>query len=156
MNSYFYRAAATLTVVFVFLGLAACGGGTQSQFSPLARLQPNAIASDGVKPDAATSGYLYVSSWGSNEVPFYAPGARKPTATISKGVADPSALALDSKYDLYVANNQTDTVTVYAPKSTAVLRTIKTGVHGPEAIVFDGKGNLYVANQTASSITVYA
>ena len=108
------------------------------------------------QPNTATSGYLYVSSWGSNEAPFYAPGAKKPTATISKGIADPSALALDSQYNLYVANNQTDTVTVYAPKSTVVLRTIKTGVHGREALGFDGKGNLYVANQTASSITVYA
>ena len=132
------------------------GGGT-SQFSLGGVIAAKCGASDvAAQPNTATSGYLYVSSWGSNEAPFYAPGAKKPTATISKGIADPSALALDSQYNLYVANNQTDTVTVYAPKSTVVLRTIKTGVHGREALGFDGKGNLYVVNKTASSITVYA
>jgi hypothetical protein len=44
MNSYSYRAAATLTVVFVSLALAACGG-TPSQFSPPAPLQQNAVRS---------------------------------------------------------------------------------------------------------------
>jgi hypothetical protein len=100
---------------------------------------------------------------GGSDVTVYARDSDSPTRTITAGLSNSSAIALDSDGGLYVANRGekkvSASVTVYAPMATAPVRTIRTGIQDPIALAFDTDGNLYVANVPAKgpdTVTVYA
>jgi hypothetical protein len=100
---------------------------------------------------------------GGNDVTVYPLGGDSPARTITTGLSNSSAIALDSDGDLYVANRGekkvSASVTVYAPTATAPVRTIRTGIQDPVALAFDTEGDLYVANVPAKgsdTVTVYA
>ena len=100
---------------------------------------------------------------GGTDILVYRHDGDSPLMTITAGVSNSSAIALDSSGELYVANRgQGDvpsSVSVYAPGASEPTRTIKTGIHVPVALAFDTAGNLYVANappKGANTVTVYA
>jgi sugar lactone lactonase YvrE len=121
---------------------------------------PDALAFDG-------SGNLYVSDYYPNRrIAVYPPGGRRPILSITDGVYDPEAIALDAG-NLYVANcgNRCGgpgrgSVSVFAPGTKTPLRVIRRGVENPNALAFDNSGRLYVANfpidsSDAGSVSVY-
>lgn len=78
-----------------------------------------------------------------------------PFATITTGVVDPVAVAIDKAGTLFVANCQVscavganpDTITVYQPpftNSSAPSATIATGVNYPSLLAFTSSGDLFV------------
>ena len=72
--------------------------------------------------------YLYVSNSTSNSVTEYAPGSSTLLRTISTGLTNPVALALDASNYLYVGNqpphNQNGSVAIFGPGSNTPLRTL--------------------------------
>ena len=100
---------------------------------------------------------------GGNDVTVYPLGSGSPTRTVTAGLSNSSAIALDSNGELYVANRgdkkDAASITVYAPTSTMPVRTIRAGIRDPIALAFDAEGNLYVANVPAKApdtVTVYS
>jgi serine/threonine protein kinase, bacterial len=73
--------------------------------------------------------------------------------TITDGVNEPEALAVDPAGNLYVANRETKNITAYAPGSTTVSFTI-ANVPKVRAMQFDPAGELNVAG--SDDVTVYA
>ena len=59
----------------------------------------------------------------------YAAGTSKPARTITKGIAGPTALLIDSSGSLYVANRRW--VSVYPPGASTPKLKIRTGVSMP-------------------------
>lgn len=131
--------------------------------------EPTGIAID-------SSGNLYVAncetcnpapgdfdSTGKDQILVYAPGATTPMRTITAGLDEPVALAIDSQGTLYVANcacgtngsnTGSNTVTEYANGGTTLTNTI-TGLDIPFAIALDSANNLYVANYGDNTVTKY-
>lgn len=132
--------------------------------------EPTGIATD-------SSGNLYVAncetcnpapgdfdSTGKDQILVYAPGSTTPMRTITAGLDEPVALAIDSAGTLYVANcacgtngssTGSNTVTEYANGGTTLTNTI-AGLDIPFAITVDSSNNLYVANYGANTVTKYA
>jgi sugar lactone lactonase YvrE len=98
-----------------------------------------------------------------------------PLATITgsnTGLANPSAIALDTSGRIYVTNSAAaggGSVTVYAANPSGTLNetplaTIaggNTGLDAPDGVAFDGGANIYVTNENGGSggngsVTVYA
>jgi hypothetical protein len=100
---------------------------------------------------------------GADQILVYAPGTTSPMRTITAGVNEPVALAVDSAGTLYVANcncgingapGGSDTVTEYANGGTTLTRTV-SGLTTPFAIAVDTADSLYVANYGSNSVTKY-
>lgn len=116
------------------------------------------------------SGNLYLTNlpdyyYTNGSVTVYAPSGTKPAATITNGIDQPNALAVDAAENLYVSNAGSNTVTVYSLGATTAKITIAKGIASPRALAIDPKtGDLYVANDgiwdrnrfVRSSIAVYA
>jgi sugar lactone lactonase YvrE len=119
------------------------------------RIHTGAIA---VAIDASDN--LYVS--GAGVVSVFAPGATKPTRTITQGLQSPTRLAIDASGNLYVANQESSgcgDVTVYVAATGVLENTITDGICTPVSLAVDSHDNLYVGNQPdneASSVTMYA
>jgi hypothetical protein len=96
------------------------------------------------------------------EINVYAPGASKPSRTITAGIEAPGKLAVDSNDRLYVACmpigkiGNPGWISVYAPGSTQPIRKIREGINHPYDLAIDPSDNLYVANAGAGSVTVYS
>jgi sugar lactone lactonase YvrE len=109
-----------------------------------------------------TAGTLYVANYYASTIAVFAPGASKPSRTISSGVSYPNSLTLDKSGNLYVGNfgaasgSFNSSVTVYSPGSSQPARTITNGVFGPFAMTVDKSDKLYVANNGGDTVTVYA
>lgn len=101
---------------------------------------------------------LYVANYGSatpgGNVTAYAPWSAGPIETITTGMNNPAALAVDSKGNLWVGNNAgavpgAGSFVEYAPGSTAVARTIsgitEPNVGGGHPLAVDASGDLYCA-----------
>ncbi|HEY3675822.1 MAG TPA: hypothetical protein VGK84_07485 [Candidatus Tumulicola sp.] len=104
---------------------------------------------------------LYVANrnfGGSGYVDVYAPGGTSPIRTITDGIKQPFALALDSAGDLFVASwcgcdaGTGGVVTEYAPGKSSFIRKIV--VQKPNALAFDPSGNLFVGG--LKKVTAYA
>lgn len=115
------------------------------------------VAGGGMAFDS--SGYLYALK-DYFDVGIYAPGSRQLVRTISNGIFEPIAIAVDRSDNLYVGNEENGAygnVAVYAPGSTTPLRKITEGIYDPESLAFDSSGNLYVGNGSyADTVTVYS
>ena len=138
------RVAAVLTAA---LALTACGRG----FEPAEPSGPLP------KPPIRSSApqYVFVGNTGTNTITKYPVTGGAPLLTISNGVNQPYALALDAQGNLYSGNTGNGTITEYNSGGTLV-RTISSGIGGgpaPFAIAVDASGNLYSAN--GGSVTVY-
>ena len=105
------------------------------------------------------TGYLYAIS-DYFEVSVFAPPSRLLVRTITNGVYEPLALAVDRSGNLYVANGENGdygNIAIYPPGSVTPSRTITEGIYDPESLAFDSSGNLYVGNGLyADSVTVYS
>ena len=66
----------------------------------------------------------------------YSPLLRKVVRTITDGIDNPYAMAVDASKNLYVANEGNNSVTVYAHGSTHVSETITDGVYYPQSLAF--------------------
>lgn len=99
-----------------------------------------------------SNGNLYVASGNVSlntpSVTKYAPPYTSTPTTITTGVSNPNALAIDKSNNLFVSDdyNPAATVTEYAPGTTAPSRTISTGVPSPDSLCTDPSGNLFVSN----------
>jgi hypothetical protein len=106
-----------------------------------------------------TSGYLYAIS-DYFAVSVYAPASRALVRTITDGVFEPLALAVDRSGNLYVANGENGdygNIAIYPPGSGTASRTITEGIYDPESLAFDSSGNLYVGDGLyADRVTVYS
>jgi hypothetical protein len=99
---------------------------------------------------------LFVANYDSNDVLIYTSYSAAPT-TISNGVNEPYALAMDAAEDLFVSNYGNNTVTEYAPPWTnAPIATISSGLNGPSGLAIDTSGNVFVANSNANSVEEFA
>jgi sugar lactone lactonase YvrE len=131
------------------LAIKAYRPGKTSFFRRLPAAVPVALTFD-------ASGTLYVADY--TDVRIYPPKTKKPSVTISQGIYDPSAIALDASGNIYLANGSrsgTSNIIVYDP-SGSVVRTISQGVDRPTAMALDSTGTLYVGNSGSYSVTVYA
>lgn len=140
---------------------------------------PRALAFDGkgnvyVVNDAGSSS----SWWGSGgSVSVYVAHGTQLLHTITRGLNEPVADAIDGSGNLYVANSagssssssgSAGSVSVYRSGHFRLIDTITDGIFGPRALAFDGSGNLYVLNggsmssssssssSSAGSVTIYA
>ena len=95
---------------------------------------------------------------------YQAPYTGAPVATITNGIYNPVALAVDASGLLYVANcvtcwvTESDTVTVYAPPfsdTSAPVATISTGVSFPIGLAVDPAGDLFVRNGKNNTVSRY-
>jgi hypothetical protein len=101
------------------------------------------------------------SSSSSGSVVVYAAGATSASATITTGIANPRALALDAAGDLFVANQSgsssssssgsSGSVTEYNAGSSSPASTITDGVSNPNALALSASGMLFVSNSSGSS-----
>jgi sugar lactone lactonase YvrE len=120
---------------------------------PLGKYAPaGAIAFDKPGNLYAVSDYFAVS--------VFAPKSRALVRTITNGIFEPFALAVDSSNNLYVANGSNGyngNIAVYPPGSATASRTITDGIYDPESLALDSSGNLYVGNGLyADRVTVYS
>ncbi len=94
------------------------------------------------------------------DVSVFAPTSRAFVRTITNGVYEPLALAVDRSGNLYVANGENGdygNIAIYPPGSVTASRTISDGIYDPESLAFDSSKDLYVGNGLyADSITVYS
>ena len=94
------------------------------------------------------------------DVAVFAPGSRSFVRTITDGVFEPLAIAVDRSGNLYVANGHNGydgNIAVYPPGSGTPSRTITEDIYDPESLAFDSAGNLYVGNGLyADAVTVYS
>ena len=90
---------------------------------------------------------------------MYAPGASSPTYTITSGVSQVGALALDASGNLFIADHNTGSITAYQSGSAYPWYTIVDN-SGANALAVDASGNLYAGNSVdqthGNSVTVYA
>lgn len=99
---------------------------------------PVATITNGVNEQGAIamlSSNLFVPNQGANTVTEYTAPYTNPPTTISGGLSQPLALAIDSGGNLYVANYGNNTVTQYAaPYGPGTWNTISNGVNAPMAL----------------------
>ncbi len=128
---------------------------------------PVAMAVDGagdvMVANAASSSSSSSSGSGGSVVVFTA-GTTTPSATITNGIQNVRALALDASNNLYVANAAggsssssssssaaSGSVAIFGPGSTTPSLTITDGVSNPDALAVAPNGWLYVSNSPGSS-----
>jgi sugar lactone lactonase YvrE len=98
----------------------------------------------------------------SGSVVVFAAGSSSPTATITDGISNPRALALDGSGNLYVANvsggsssssssSAGGSVTIYGAGSTTPALAITDGIGEPDSLAIAPNGWLYVGNVAGSS-----
>ncbi len=89
----------------------------------------------------------------------YEVGEKKPTQVISKGIVQPTAMAVDSSNNLYVANScgypdcASGMVSVYKAGADSPYLTL-SNVGVPDAVVVDSAGTVYVGS--GNNITEFA
>jgi len=114
----------------------------------------NTCTSSGVRPRAQDSPTH-------DSVTVYLHKQIKPVRTITEGIHDPTALALDPAGDVYVANdppsggNLHPSVTVYAPQSTKLIKKITNQITRPMPLATDPSGDLFVID-ARSEVIEYA
>lgn len=131
-------------VLAVAVGLAAC----TSSFGP-----PAPIASP--PPPRLTTGrpqLIFVGNLGNNTITEYAYPGGALVRTISQGVNQPRALAVDYLGNLYSGNFGSNNITVYGSAGN-LIRTITQGVTGPYGLNASRDGMIYSANY--ASVTGY-
>jgi DNA-binding beta-propeller fold protein YncE len=112
------------------------------------------------------SGFVYIGYDGcnGNSVSVYPPHGNRPIRVLSKGIATPYGLAVDTHGRLYVANEDPirglSSLSVFSQGGASLLRVIIDGIRGPLTPVFDTDGNVFVPNQfggaeKTGSVTVY-
>jgi sugar lactone lactonase YvrE len=110
---------------------------------------PGAVCSGSVVVDMTE----IVASLEFNQVELHTSNQSIALATVTAGIANPSAIAFDSKGDLVVANcligcgngNSTDLLSIYAPPYNGLPQILTNGVVSPRNLIFDASGNLFVA-----------
>lgn len=105
-----------------------------------------------------------------NSVGLFELGSTTPYATLSFGIANPTAIAFDRSANLIVANclqgcsgtSSVDNIAIFAPPYTGVPAFLSNGVYAPQALALDAAGDLFVANcpscrlvGTSDNITMY-
>jgi sugar lactone lactonase YvrE len=153
-----------LTVTLSAAVLSACAGGTASSGAgQVSGVMPAALQTSKVASRPASSSNLYVAErnpqgTGSGYVDVYAPGGTSPIRTITDGIKQPFALALDNAGDLFVASwcgcdaGTGGVVTEYASGKGKVI--LRISVQKPNALAFDPSGNLFVGG--LKTVTGYA
>ena len=88
-------------------------------------------------------------------IAVYEVGEKKPTQVISKGIVQPTAMAVDSSNNLYVANScgypdcASGMVSVYKAGADSPYLTL-SNVGVPDAVVVDSAGTVYVGAEIIS------
>ncbi len=118
---------------------------------------PNAVctATFTIKNDVQQ---LWVADFSTSVVREYTPPyTGVVSTTITDGISQPSALALDGAGDLYVLDHGNSSVAEYQPPYTgAPSVSFTAGIDVPYAMVVDGSRNVFVANAGSNTVTVYA
>jgi DNA-binding beta-propeller fold protein YncE len=145
--------AAGIGISSSLLFLVGCAGGTASFTAPTAQVD---FASH--RPLSASNAWanIYVADYGNSTVSVYDHKNYNLTRTISQGVDQPDALAVDGSGNLYVSNYGSNSVSVYALGASQPSTTITDGVSLPLTIALDPSGKLYVGNYGTNTVTVYA
>jgi hypothetical protein len=118
------------------------------------------VANAGVS--SSSSGGSKANAGSTGSVVVFAAGSSTPTATITAGISNPRALALDGNGTLYVANAAGGSssssssatggsVTIFTSGTTSPALTITDGIAEPESLAVAPNGWLYVSNATGSS-----
>jgi sugar lactone lactonase YvrE len=143
-----------LTRLFCFVVLlSAC-----SQSGMAVSYEPAMVTSSSAH--SKNSGDVYVAN-GNNTVTVYSPEGKTLLATITRGLNNPTVMAMDRSGNLYVGNNGFSTsghrasVVEYPPGQKTPSRTLTDSVRMPFAIVTDTADNFYVANANYPTVTVY-
>ncbi len=105
---------------------------------------------------------LWVPDYGTNSIHFFAAGTlgttSKAAATISKGIKNARAVAIDANGNLWTANDFAGTITEYAADTLTAdpspAATIASGT-GVRGLAFDASGNLWVTNFYADTAVEY-
>jgi sugar lactone lactonase YvrE len=137
-------------------------GGTVTVYPPRRKIPAYAITNGIDAPRTLaidSSGNVYVSNMGDQEVAVYARGSTTPSYSIWLGVFDgvyPVSMAFDRKGNLYIANcgfGATSRVCVYAPGSASVMAYYQSPPnYVPEDLAFDHLGNLYVLYEGVATL----
>ncbi len=147
----------TPTAVLI-AALSACGGDGHSAAAPaLPNLSQGAVGLSAMRseiPDAAGE-KIYISNSGANDIVTYTVSGKATKPTISKGINDPGAIAVDSKGNIYVPNYEADTVTKYTSSGKPSKPTITVGLNEPSGVAVDAKGKIYASNAFTSNVTTY-
>ncbi|MGD1066335.1 MAG: hypothetical protein ABR975_05920 [Vulcanimicrobiaceae bacterium] len=103
---------------------------------------------------------LFVANNGGSTVSVYAPPYSGAHTSVSNGVGNPDALALNAAGDLFVANNNgtVGTVTEYAPPYTgapAVTISSADPNFSPIALAMTSGGDLMIADNVDNAVTEY-
>jgi hypothetical protein len=137
--STYSSATATLSVNASYAGQATNGCA-----------QPGAVCSASVVVDMKE----LIAVGLNNAVDVFALGSTTPYATLSFGIANPTAILFDRSGNLIVSNclqgcsNTTsiDNIAIFAPPYTGVPNFITNGIVGPMSMALDSAGNLFVGN----------
>jgi len=133
------------------LPLVACGSAiTQPAAAPV-------VLAPGARPVTVRDA-LYVSATSENLVDGYRSHRKNPPPfrRLTKGLAGPAGMAVDSSNDLYVANetgSASGTVTVYRPHESKPFRTYSNKIDQPVDVAIAPDGTTYISNVDA--VTVY-
>ncbi len=134
--------------------LASCASGVVGD-GPRGALLPRQSTSSGRGLPRASAGELYVAAFNPLSVEVLNNGSYEPEYAITKGLANPQGLWLDSQSNLYVANyllqnkKYADTISEYANGGKKPKCTYDTGSDAIVGVTTDSKGNVYTADDSS-------
>ncbi len=99
---------------------------------------------------------IAVADAGNNTVTVWTAGASAPSATITAGISNPSAVAFAPNGTLFVANAGSNAVLAFAAPYTGTPTTLANGITAPAALATDASSNVFVSSAAAGATKFYA
>jgi hypothetical protein len=98
---------------------------------------------------------IYVTNYPNNigAVTTYTADGSQSAPTITAGLSNPLAVAVDATGKIHVTNCCNSTVTTYTADGSQSTPTITAGVSGPWGVAVDAAGKIYVANTGNNATT---
>ena len=129
-------------------------GSSVSKYSPTGSFEQNLYSGSNSSAVAIDSvGNVYVGDNAYNTVRKLDPSGNS-LLTLSNGVYQPDAIAVDSNGDIYVAS-RFSTVEEFSATGS-LLRTLSTGLSTPVSLSLDSAGNLYVGDSGNNDVEEFA